>query len=144
MNKYGLSLIEIGTLILISEGKSIDEIVKNGYPSIEKFDDTIRNIMDKTNANTWEELKAIGAQLVHISKTPSTVIEPIKPIDNSDDLLKEHIEGFCYLYEKLIEEHKMLCKQCHEVAPGLHAMCNEQGRLRAKKLDWMDKLITKL
>lgn len=144
MNSYGLTLTEIGTLILISEGKSIDDIVKDGYPSMEKFDDTIRNIMNKTNANTWEELKAIGSQLTLVSKSPSGMVKPIDAFSDPDALLKEHIEAFCYLYEELIKEHKMMCDKCKIISPGLETVCPEQGRLRIKKLDWMDRLITKL
>lgn len=144
MNVYGLSLREIGTLILISEGKSIEEIVEHGYPSIEKFDAAIRGIMSKTNANTWDELKAIGAQLDYISRSPSTVIEPVKIANDYDDLLKEHIEGFCYLYEDLIKDHTISCNTCFIATNGYEYMCPEHRDLLDKKRDWMDKLITKL
>jgi DNA-binding CsgD family transcriptional regulator len=144
MNAYGLSLREIGTLILISEGKSIGEIVEHAYPSIDKFDAAIRNIMDKTNANTWEELKAIGAQIAHISKSPSTVIEPIQVANTYDDLLKEHIEAFCDLYDLWIKDHTIACKSCYVAFNGYEFICHEHRSLLNNKKDWMDKLITKL
>lgn len=143
MNFYGLTLLEMGTLILISEGKSIDEIVKEGYPSIEKFDETIRQIMNKTNNSTWEDLKVLGTQIRCAAKISSTVIEP-KIANDYDDLLKEHIEGFCEHYDNLIKEHCISCLNCYMSISGREYICPEQRRLLSNKLDWMDKLITKL
>lgn len=64
---YGLTLAESYVLIMIYEGKNIQEIAQWRNVPISVSDEMIRRIMYKTSSNTWEELKIIGAQLANVT-----------------------------------------------------------------------------
>lgn len=102
---YNLTLTESTVLIMIYEGKNIQEIAQWRNVPVSIFDEIVRQIMHKTSSNTWEELKIIGAQLASTSKpSPYFSIDKCSLIDSTfTDEESASIEYLANKWQKIPE-----------------------------------------